>query len=44
MFLIFLLYADDTTLFCNLEDIDSDDKEFTLNQELQKRPRMVISQ
>ena len=35
MFLIFLLYADDTTLFCNLEDIDSDNKEFTLNQELQ---------
>ena len=31
----FLLYADDTTLFCNLEDIDSDNKEFTLNQELQ---------
>ena len=30
----FLLYADDT-LFCNLEDIDSDNKEFTLNQELQ---------
>ena len=30
-----LLYADDTTLFCNLEDIDSDNKEFTLNQELQ---------
>ena len=32
---IFLLYADDTTLFCNLEDINSDYKEFTLNQELQ---------
>ena len=31
----FLLYADDTTLCCNLEDIDSDNKEFTLNQELQ---------
>ena len=31
----FLLYADDTTLFCNLEDVDSDNKEFTLNQELQ---------
>ena len=28
-----LLYADDTTLFCNLEDIDSDNKEFTLNQD-----------
>ena len=27
----FLLYADDTTLFCNREDIDSDNKEFTLN-------------
>ena len=31
----FLLYAADTTLFCNLEDIDSDNKKFTLNQELQ---------
>ena len=31
----FLLYADDTTLFCDLEDIDSDNKELTLNQELQ---------
>ena len=31
----FLLYADDTTLFCNLEDIDNDNKEFTLIQELQ---------
>ena len=30
----FLLYVDDTTLFCNLEDIDSDNKKFTLNQEL----------
>ena len=28
--LIVLLYADHTTLFCNLEDIDSDNKEFTL--------------
>ena len=31
----FLLYAGDTTLFCNLEDIDSDNKETILNQELQ---------
>ena len=31
----FLLYADDITLCCNLEDIDSDNKELTLNQELQ---------
>ena len=32
----FLLYADDTTLFCNLEDFNSNNKEFTLNQELQQ--------
>ena len=31
----FLLYANDTTLFCNLKDIDSDNKEFIRNQELQ---------
>ena len=34
MFLIFT-NADDTTLFCNLEDIDSDNKKFILNRELQ---------
>ena len=31
----FLLYADDTTLFCCLEDITSDNKEVVLNNELQ---------
>ena len=40
-----LLYADDTTLFRNLEDIDSDNKNFTLNQELQHvHEWLVISQ
>ena len=31
----FLMYADDTTLFCCLEDIKSDNKELVLNNELQ---------
>ena len=31
----FLMYADDTTLFCCLEDITSDNKEVVLNNELQ---------
>ena len=31
----FLMYADDTTLFCCLEDITSDNKELVLNNELQ---------
>ena len=30
------MYADDTSLFCCLEDIQSPHKEYTLNQELQK--------
>ena len=34
-FLIFLMYADDTTLFCCLEDITSDNKELVINNELQ---------
>ena len=34
--LIFLMYADDTTLFCSLEDIVSDNKEQVLNNELQR--------
>ena len=32
----FLMYADDTTLFCCLEDITSDNKELVLNNELQR--------
>ena len=32
---IFLLFAGDTTLLCNIEDIDSDNKVSTLNQKLQ---------
>ena len=32
----FLRYADDTTLFCCLEDITSDNKEVVLNNELQR--------
>ena len=35
-YLIFLMYADDTTLFCCLEDITSDNKELVLNNELQR--------
>ena len=31
----FLMYADDTTLHCSLEDIEDDNKEFRINQELQ---------
>ena len=32
----FLMYADDTTLYCCLEDIKSDKKEQVLNKELQR--------
>ena len=32
----FLMYADDTTLFCCLEDIKFDNKELVLNNELQR--------
>ena len=32
----FLMYADDTTLFCCLEDIKSDNKELVLNNKLQR--------
>ena len=32
----FLMYADDTTLYCCLEDIKSDNKEQILNNELQR--------
>ena len=31
-----LMYADDTTLYCSLEDIKSDNKEQILNNELQR--------
>ena len=34
--LIFLMYADDTTLFCCLEDITSDNKKVVLNNEPQR--------
>ena len=37
MFFNFLLYADDTTLFCNLEDIDSDYKEFKRTRRRRRR-------
>ena len=33
---ILLMHADDTTLFCCLEDIESDNKELVLNNELQR--------
>ena len=32
----FLMYTDDATLFCCLEDIASDNKEFVFNNELQR--------
>ena len=32
----FLMYADDTTLFCCLEDNEFDNKELVLNNELQR--------
>ena len=32
----FLMYADDTTLFCCLEDMKSDNKELVINNELQR--------
>ena len=31
----FLMYADDTTLYCYLDDIDSENTEQILNNELQ---------
>ena len=33
--LIVLMYADDTTLHCCLEDIEDENKEFRINQEIQ---------
>ena len=35
-FFNFLMYADDTTLFCCLEDITSDNKDLVLNNMLQR--------
>ena len=43
IFFIFLLYADDTTLFCNLEDIDNDNKDFTLNWELRHVHELLLA-
>ena len=40
--LFLLQYADDTFL-CNLEDNDSDEKEFVVNQELQHAHDWLIS-
>ena len=39
----FLMYADDTTLICCLEDIESDNKELVLNSELQRVHSWLIS-
>ena len=33
---IFFMYADDTTLYCCLQDVKSDKKEQILNDELQR--------
>ena len=37
------MYADDTSLFCCLEDIQSPHKEYTLNQELQKVNKWLLA-
>ena len=39
----FIMYADDTCLICCLEDIHSTDKEYTLNQELQKVHKWLLA-
>ena len=39
----FIMYADDTSLFCCLEDIQSPHKEYTLNQELQKVYKWLLA-
>ena len=39
----FLMYADDTSLFCCLEDIQSSHKEYTLNQELQRVYKWLLA-
>ena len=37
------MYADDTSLFCCLEDIQSPYKEYTLNQEPQKIYKWLLA-
>ena len=37
------MYADDTSLFCCLEDIQSLHKEYTLNQKLQKVYKWLLA-
>ena len=37
------MYADDTSLFCCLEDIQFPHKEYTLNQELQKVYKWLLA-
>ena len=37
------MYADDTSLFCCLEDIKSIHKDYTLNQELQKVYKWLLA-
>ena len=39
----FLMYADDTTLYCCLEDIDHVNKQAVVNQELQKINNWLIA-
>ena len=39
----FIMYADDTSLFCCLEDIRSPHKEYTLSQELQKVYKWLLA-
>ena len=39
----FLMYADDTTLYCCLEDIDHVNKQAVVNQELQKNNNWLIA-
>ena len=39
----FIMYADDTSLFCCLEDIPSPYKEYTLNQEPQKIYKWLLA-
>ena len=39
----FIMYADDTSLFCRLEDIQSPHKDYTLNQELQRVYKWLLA-
>ena len=39
----FTMYAGDTSLFCRLEDIQSSNKEYTLNQKLQKVYKCLLA-